>query len=191
MTAGKFFLGVDTATDWLCLAVWSPGSAGSHEFSEPAGRTHAQRIIPALDELLASCGVDRSRLGGICVGTGPGSYTGLRVGIATALGLARGLGVRVSGASTLAAQAATAFRTGGMPEVLVAQDARRGNIYVGHYRNTPDGISTLLEPAKRLLAEVEVEASARNVPLLSDLKPDAVWLAQQALSGAPPIPSYM
>lgn len=191
MTKGSYYLGVDTATDWLCLAIWSPAGPDSHELSESAGRAHARRIIPALDELLAGCGVDRSRLAGICVGTGPGSYTGLRVGIATALGLARGLDLHAAGAGTLQAQAASAFRRGDVSEVLVVQDARRGNVYVGHYRNSPTGIITVAEPAKRALADVEAEAAARNVPLLSDLKPDAVWLAQQALSGVAPVPSYM
>lgn len=191
MMQGRFFLGVDTATDWLSLAVWSPDNLDSYELNESAGRTHARRIIPALDELLASAGVDRSQLAGICVGTGPGSYTGLRVGIATALGLARGLGLSVSGAGTLQAQAASALRGGSLREVLVVQDARRGNVYAGHYRATPQGIITIAEPSKRPLADVEAEAAARSIPLVSDLKPDAVWLAQQALSGVPPVPSYM
>ena len=96
------FLGIDTATPYLALALWSP-SGTLASFSEEIGRDHAKRVLPDLETLFSRAGVAKTDLVAIGVGLGPGSYTGLRVGIATARGLARGLGVPVGGRSTLEA----------------------------------------------------------------------------------------
>ena len=82
-------------------------------------RTQARLVLVAADELLRSAGLDPRELDAIVVGTGPGSFTGIRIGLATARGLALGLGLPVAGVSTLHAFA------GGRPVI----DARRGEVF--------------------------------------------------------------
>src|SRR5207342_1439060 len=82
------------------------------ESSWPAGYRHGETLLPAIERLLDEHGVDRSRIAAVVVGTGPGAFTGLRVGIATAKGLAHGLGRPIVGVATGAALLAAARRTG-------------------------------------------------------------------------------
>jgi tRNA threonylcarbamoyladenosine biosynthesis protein TsaB len=83
----------------------------------------AQRALVLVDEVLARAGYEPKDVSRVVVGCGPGSFTGLRIGIATARGLALALGVPCEGASTLAALAA------GAPGALVLIDARRGEVF--------------------------------------------------------------
>jgi tRNA threonylcarbamoyladenosine biosynthesis protein TsaB len=82
-------------------------------------RTEARLVLAAADDLCRMAGVQPEELDGVVVGTGPGSFTGVRIGLATARGLALGLGVPVAGVSTLHAFA------GGQPVI----DARRGEVF--------------------------------------------------------------
>jgi tRNA threonylcarbamoyl adenosine modification protein YeaZ len=66
----------------------------------PAGYRHGEELLARIDEMLSAAGVPMAELGGIVVGTGPGAFTGLRVGLATAKALARGLGVPIAGVPT-------------------------------------------------------------------------------------------
>lgn len=88
---------------------------------EPVDELHTQArlVLVAADELLRTAGLEPGKLDGIVVGTGPGSFTGIRIGLATARGLALGLDVPVAGVSTLHAFA------GGQPVI----DARRGEVF--------------------------------------------------------------
>ena len=83
-------------------------------------RTQPRLVLFAADELLRTAGLEPRELDGIVVGTGPGSFTGIRIGLATARGLALGLGCPVAGVSTLYAFG------GGRPVI----DARRGQVFV-------------------------------------------------------------
>ena len=142
---GALILGIDTATRYLCLALVRRGGAVLAETAEPVDREHAARIVPALDALFGSAGARPADLFGISVGTGPGSYTGLRIGVATAKGLADGLGVELAGADTLAALAAAGLAPGQTGVAML--DARRGNVYYGVYRHGGDGVAVLSPPA--------------------------------------------
>ena len=82
-------------------------------------RTEARLVLVAADALLHAAGIEPRELDGVVVGTGPGSFTGIRIGLATARGLSLGLGVPVAGVSTLHAFA------GGRPVI----DARRGEVF--------------------------------------------------------------
>jgi tRNA threonylcarbamoyladenosine biosynthesis protein TsaB len=103
----------DTATPVAVCALLRDG--------EPVGevQTRARLVLGAADELLAAAGLDPRELDGVVVGTGPGSFTGIRIGLATARGLALGLELPVAGVSTLRAY------EGGSPVI----DARRGEVF--------------------------------------------------------------
>jgi tRNA threonylcarbamoyl adenosine modification protein YeaZ len=103
----------DTATSVATCALVRDGEAAGE------ARTQARLVLSAADELMAAAGVAPGDIDAIVVGTGPGSFTGIRIGLATARGLALALGVPVAGVSTL-----EAF-DGGTPVI----DARHGEVF--------------------------------------------------------------
>lgn len=124
-------LGIDTATRFLCIGLWDEAYGCLARYSEEVGRDHASRIVPELRRLLERNGAEKRRPDAIGVGIGPGSYAGMRVGIATAKGLARAWGVPLGGVSTLASIAAGGLRAGQRGVALL--DARRGNVYAASF----------------------------------------------------------
>jgi tRNA threonylcarbamoyladenosine biosynthesis protein TsaB len=110
-------LAFDTATDVATSALVHDGEV----VGERASR--AVRILEDIDSLLAEAALEREAIEGIVVGTGPGSYTGLRMGLVTARALAIALGVPVAGVSTLDALAA------GAPGAHPVIDARRSEVF--------------------------------------------------------------
>jgi len=93
-------LAIDTATTRVVIATGSPDGVADGVSTWVAGYRHGETLLPALGRFLGEQNIRRSRVAGIVVGTGPGAFTGLRVGIATAKGLAHGLGIPLVGAST-------------------------------------------------------------------------------------------
>jgi tRNA threonylcarbamoyl adenosine modification protein YeaZ len=93
-------LAIDTGTTRIVIATGSPDGAPDGLSTWPAGYRHGETLLPAIGRFLGEQNLRRSRLRGIIVGTGPGAFTGLRVGIATAKGLALGLGIPLVGVST-------------------------------------------------------------------------------------------
>lgn len=115
---------------------------------------HAQALLPALDFLLRTAAVERSDIGGIVVGAGPGSFTGVRIAAATARGLALGLGVPFHAWSSLAALALDAAASDA--PVCALFDARRGEVYAACYQRTGAGdrLTPLIEPAAMHVSEL-------------------------------------
>src|SRR2546428_8764306 len=111
-------LAFDTATDVATSALVSDGEVLGERTSR------AVTVLEDVDALLRQAGAHTRELDGIAVGIGPGSFTGVRIGLATARGLALALGVPVAGVSTLDALAA------GAPGALPVVDARRGEVFV-------------------------------------------------------------
>lgn len=111
-------LAFDTATDVATSALVSDGEVLGERTSR------AVTVLEDIDALLRQAGARTGELEGIVVGIGPGSFTGVRVGLATARGLALGLDVPVAGVSTLDALAA------GAPGAVPVIDARRGEVFV-------------------------------------------------------------
>jgi tRNA threonylcarbamoyladenosine biosynthesis protein TsaB len=110
-------LAFDTATDVATAALVREGEVLGER------RSRAARILVDVEELLAEAGLAPDAVDGIAVGTGPGGYTGLRMGLVTARTLAFSLGVGVAGVSTLDALAA------GSPGGVPVLDARRGEVF--------------------------------------------------------------
>lgn len=170
MILGPTILGIDTGTPFISVGLWSEDGARLSR-AVPADRLHAERLPGAVEDLLREAGGPAVRL--VAVGTGPGSYTGLRIGASLALGLARGWGVPVVGVGTLEAIASRADGP-----VAVSLDARRGLVYGALFsvrggRPEPDG------PAGKFPA-AEFEALAAGRPRLHDVAPDGADLARLA-----------
>jgi len=107
-------------------------------------RAHASDLMPAVDRLVKELGGTPGELASVLVGTGPGSYTGLRVGIATALGLARASGARARGVPSGEVLAFGALDPGCSAYHLI--DGRSGGFYLAHFLRTADEIEVLESP---------------------------------------------
>lgn len=142
-------LAFELATEACSVALWIDGDL--RERFEVAPRLHADLALPWADQLLAEAGIAKSQLDAIAVGRGPGAFTGVRLAIAIAQGVALALDKPVVPVSTLAALAVAAShplahpgdllrsagegRGEGLPSrrVLAAIDARMGEVYTGAY----------------------------------------------------------
>jgi tRNA threonylcarbamoyladenosine biosynthesis protein TsaB len=131
-------LALETATRACSVALCCDGE--SREILRLETNRHAEILIPMARELLAEAGCGFARLDAIAFGSGPGSFTGLRIGIAVAQGLAFGLGRPVVPVSSLRALAARADA----PRVLAAIDARMKQVYWNVYERGEDGLMTAL-----------------------------------------------
>ena len=112
-------LAIDTATTRIVVASGSPDGRIDGLTTWPAGYRHGETLLPAIGRFLGEQNLRRSRLTGIVVGTGPGAFTGLRVGLATAKGLAHGLAIPIVGISTGAALLRAASEAGVAQPVLL------------------------------------------------------------------------
>ncbi len=108
----RAILAFDTATTQVVVATGSLDGQADGLTTWAAGYRHGETLLPTIGRILGEQNIRRSRLIGIVVGIGPGAFTGLRVGIATAKGLAHGLGLPIVGISTAEALLAAA---GGEP----------------------------------------------------------------------------
>lgn len=104
MTSGHdarpWLLAMDTGTSRIVIAAGDPGGGLVHALDWPAAHRHGERLLPGVDQLLAETGLARDSLVGVLVGTGPGAFTGLRVGMATAKALAHARRLPIAGVGT-------------------------------------------------------------------------------------------
>jgi tRNA threonylcarbamoyl adenosine modification protein YeaZ len=143
-------LAFDTATPAVTVAVHDGSEVIAHESAIDA-RRHGELLAPSITRVLAKASAQAADLTSIAVGTGPGPYTGLRVGLVTARVLANALDVPVDGVCTLDVIAAEARDAAGRREFIVATDARRREVYWARY--SPQG-SRLTGPGVNLPARL-------------------------------------
>jgi len=129
-------LAIETATEACTVALWVDGAV--RERFEVAPRRHAELVLPMADALLAEAGIGKRQLDAIAVGRGPGAFTGIRLAIAIAQGLALALDRPVLPVSTLAVLAQGGAGHG-LP-VLALVDARMGEVYAGAFDIARDGL---------------------------------------------------
>ena len=148
-------LGFDTATTACSAALWADGEVRACRRVD-AGGTHAEVLVPMLREVAAEAGTRLAAMDGFAVTVGPGSFTGIRIGLATARGLALALGRPLVGLSTLEVLAAgvPAGERGGT--ILTALDAGRGRLY-----------AQLFDPSLNPLCEPEALAAEAVPDLLA------------------------
>ncbi|MDB6453866.1 tRNA (adenosine(37)-N6)-threonylcarbamoyltransferase complex dimerization subunit type 1 TsaB [Falsirhodobacter sp. 20TX0035] len=148
-----------------CAAALLQGDTVLAQAEEPMAKGQAERLIPLLEEVLADAGKRWSDLDALAVGTGPGNFTGVRIAVAAARGLALGLDIPALGVTTLEA------RAHGLPRpFVVAEDARRGAFYVQTFG--PDTPARLTEtvpdgpqhPPLFPLAEAIARVAATRTP---------------------------
>jgi len=130
-------LAIDTATEACSVALLDNGTTHAH--FELCPREHTQRILPMVRDVLNQAGVSLSDIDALAFGRGPGSFTGVRIGIGIAQGLAFGASLPMIGVSTLATMAEGAWRKTGATRVLAAIDARMGEVYWAEYQRDENG----------------------------------------------------
>ena len=192
----RLVLAIDTSTPAVTAGVVEGGALRAERVSIDA-RAHAERITPNVLAALADAGHSMADLDAVVVGCGPGPFTGLRVGMATASAYGHALGIPVYGVCSLDA---IGVQTGG--EVLVVTDARRREIYWARYR---DGARTD-GPAVSAPADVDPgpaqsvagspdHAALFGLPCVEPLYPDAVGLVAAVADWSQPpealVPLYL
>jgi tRNA threonylcarbamoyl adenosine modification protein YeaZ len=159
---GRPLLAIDTSGTRALVALGSPDGALIDERRWQAGYRHGEELLTRTDELLASNGVALAELGGIVVGTGPGAFTGMRVGLATAKALAHGLDIPIAGVATSEALLAAAREAAGIPaeqEVALLLPAGPSDrvLVLG-------GVATLLRGGEDLELDVATALVAVDLP---------------------------
>jgi tRNA threonylcarbamoyladenosine biosynthesis protein TsaB len=164
-------LGFDTATPATAIALMLPDGTTLRARDDPgAGERpgHVTRLLPLAAGLLEQASVAWRELDRVAVGVGPGTFTGLRIGVATARGLAQALDVELVGVSSLRVLAMGAVASqrqsnqgGEAPGVLAVIDARRGEVFAAAYGDGAE-LAPVRAVAPEDVASVVGEASARD-----------------------------
>lgn len=149
-------LALDTSTTHLSLAIMD-GEKVLAAFHEKVDRNHSSLLVPMIDKVLKKARVKIGDIGGFCIGVGPGSFTGLRIGVATVKGLAYSSRKPVVTVPTFDAVAMNAAGFEGV--ICVVLDARKNKVYAALYKSDRKGIKKiskyLLLPASDLLHLLE------------------------------------
>lgn len=144
-------LGMDTATAATAVALTlADGGARELRDDPPPGAHpgHATRLLTMAGELVEDAGIDWQAIDRVAVGVGPGTFTGLRVGVATARALAQSLAAQLVGVGSLDALATAALGEHG--GVIAVIDARRGEVFAAPYRAGADGSPQRLARSRAL-----------------------------------------
>ena len=177
MTEGRV-LAIDTSGTSALVALGDGAGALLTERRWPAGYRHGEELLTRIDEMLTTAGVPIAELSGIIIGTGPGAFTGLRVGLATAKALARGLSVPIAGVPTSEALLGAAGLAGafeGMQAVLLLPAGPSDRVVVA------GGSATLLRGGEE--PELNAETTLVAVDLTGRAPAAALALGVQAESG--------
>ncbi|EJI86058.1 peptidase M22 glycoprotease [Alishewanella aestuarii B11] len=137
------FLALDTSTEACSVALALDDQILA--LDEVCPQQHSKRILPMVQQLLSDAGVSLYQLDGIIFGRGPGSFTGVRIGVSVAQGLAFGADLPVFGVSTLAAMAQAAVQQNAT-EVIAAIDARMAEVYIAAYALDEAGLMQAITP---------------------------------------------
>ncbi|MFT4000108.1 MAG: tRNA (adenosine(37)-N6)-threonylcarbamoyltransferase complex dimerization subunit type 1 TsaB [Rhizobium sp.] len=186
-------LALDTAGVDCAAAVYDSGSDSvMGEVTETIGRGHAEHLMHVVDEALAKADVALSAVERVVVTVGPGSFTGIRIGVAAARGFALSLNVPAVGITTLEVMAATARAQNPGKSVLAAIDAKREEIYLQSFdadgNPLDEARAVTIGEARAIAAGFDGIVTGTAVARLSDAppaeRPDAFPIAIVARLGA-------
>ena len=155
-------LAIDTSSLSCSVALQQGG--GVIERHEEQAREHTRLLVPMIRAVLEEAGLATTDLDAIVLGNGPGSFIGMRIAASVAQGLAHGAGIRIVPVSSLAAVAVEVFERSDAAEVVVAQDAHMGEVYLGAWRrgDPPEPLFEECLHAQTVIAELdEVHADTR------------------------------
>jgi len=159
-------LALETATLCGSIALVSQNRCLG-EFTLKSGETHSRRLLAGIDWLLQETGLDWTAIDAVAVSMGPGSFTGLRIGLATAKGLVMAGDAELIGVGTLDGLAAQLFATGN-ELICPVLDARKKEVYCGFYRCDEQGIPRLTGQYQVVSPELLCDSINEPVTLLGD-----------------------
>ena len=145
-------LALDASTEALSIVLHYKGKT-FHHFEE-CPQQHSQKILPLIDELLTKAQCKLTQLDVIGFGQGPGSFTGVRISVAIAQGLAYAAKLPLVGVSTLQMMAQQAHEQHHVSDVFSAIDARMGEIYFAQYQANEHGLMTLVNEEQVIKPEL-------------------------------------
>ena len=176
-------LAFDTSAAHCAAALLLPGGRVLTRL-EPMEKGQAERLMPLLEDLLREAGLGWSDLTRLAVGTGPGNFTGVRISVAAARGLALGLGIPAIGITRLEALAY------GLPRpITVVEDARRGEVYVQAFgAETSEALLLDGSDLSHVLETSQLTGSAAGPTALPPPMPLAEAMARLAADRALPQP---
>jgi tRNA threonylcarbamoyladenosine biosynthesis protein TsaB len=204
MTRVMTVLAFDTACSACSAALWADGAIVASR-TLPMNRGHAEALLPMILDIMSTASIAFSDLGVVAVTLGPGSFTGLRTGLATAKGIALAHDLPLVGVNTLEAVALAAQRStppeNDQPTVTVVLENRRGGVYLQSFgadltplgepcsasmEEVPDILpknGTLLagDAARRIVSALSDTLGQRGISLVETVtEPDAVFVAELA-----------
>ena len=186
-------LAIETATDVCAVALLDGGHAVATRQTDTP-RAHAARLAPMIAEVLSEAGIAASGLRTVAVSVGPGSFTGLRIGIGTATGLALATGAALVPVPTLDALAVAARDAGIGGPLLAVLPSRRGEVYVGGDGAPPravavESIGSEAGGAQALVGPRvdEMVSVLRLAITVHRVSPTAVAVARWALAAGAPV----
>ncbi len=144
------------------VAIWADGCLLAEAYQNN-GLTHSQTLMPMAQQLLESCGLGVKDLDAVAVAAGPGSFTGVRIGVAAAKGLAWGGQLPLYGVSTLEAMALQLGAQDGI--VCAVMDARRQQVYNALFRARGGTLSRITQDRAIALSELETELKNYSEPV--------------------------
>lgn len=212
ITDSTLILGIETCTNICSVALWD--GQQMHEQLIETARSHSKSLIPMIEQVLKQAGVSIREVEAIACARGPGSFTGVRIGIGVAKGIAFGQEIPIVPISPLQAIAYRTMQLAQAQQVAVLMDARMGELYAADYQNQ-QGLP-LLQGKERLtditaihaqgqvfagtgMLEYAEELAAKQAVLSAVVFPhaaDVVMLAKQLdnvdmVSAAEFVPTYL
>lgn len=158
-------LAVDTATPMLTVALWDDGVILG-EYNLNYKKAHSQKLMPMLERLLCETDVKLEQIDLFAAANGPGSFTGIRIGLSCIKALAQVTGKPVSSVNTLEGLAYNAF--GDERPVFVLLDAGRRRVYAAEYRYQNGRMMCEMPPSMMTVDDIFGKLSGRNVLLAGD-----------------------
>lgn len=131
-------LAIDTSSNACSVALQSGADIAEKHVVE--ARAHTKILLPMITGLFQEAGITAAELDAVVLGNGPGSFIGMRIGASVAQGIAYGAGLKIVPVSSLATVAAEVIAEHKAEKVLVAQDARMGEVYIGRFHVAADGL---------------------------------------------------
>jgi len=153
-------LAIECSTEVLSVAIYANGEV--RERVEEGGRRHGDRLLLLMSQVLDDVRLSRLDLDAVAFGRGPGAFTGVRMAVAAAQGIAYGLDIPALPVSSLAALAQEGFDRGAAPPLLALLDARMGEVYAGYFDVDEVGLVFAVEP-ERLIPPEELELPGDDV----------------------------
>lgn len=158
-----YILAIDSSSLVASAAIVSEDSVIA-EFTLNQKKTHSQILLPMIEELFKITGIEKKDIEAIAVAGGPGSFTGLRIGAATAKGLALALGVKIINVPTIDAMA---YGLAGSEQLICPiMDARRNQVYTGIYKIQDQKLISIMENKAELIEELITKLDEINQPVV-------------------------